>query len=242
MPESTASKEYLEIDILKKRVQELEKLYKNLEDVYRRSYRESKKLSKLVNDNQKTITAADRRTRDTARNTEHVKSQVFNSLAIFVALFTFISIEFQLFKTQTDWNIAFVITLIFSGMLLNFVLVFDYLINKYSTLEYFEETVDPANQAKLKRAAEIQKRKFVTIASTGIGLIVIGLILFAWFHTETAIINHNEDSVHINNAPEFKPEFKVEQMNTTPSSTNIDVNFDTQLETSATPPLSGGNQ
>jgi hypothetical protein len=51
-------------------------------------------------------------------------------LAIFVALFTFISIEFQIFRSFTSWQSAASLTLILLGALTFFVLLVDYLLAK----------------------------------------------------------------------------------------------------------------
>ena len=69
-------------------------------------------------------------------------------MGIFVALFTFISIEFQVFRSYRDPHAISGLTLIFLGAIFLFLVIFDYLLNKSSE-----------NNSKIK----IRKGKFFYI-------------------------------------------------------------------------------
>lgn len=59
--------------------------------------------------------------------TEEIRINVINSLGIFVALFTFVSVEFQLFQSLTSFTQYISLTLILSGVLMFFVLFLDFI-------------------------------------------------------------------------------------------------------------------
>ncbi len=54
---------------------------------------------------------------------EETKNQNIETLGLFVALFTFISAEFSLFKNVPDYSVAISLTLIIAGLLILFVLL-----------------------------------------------------------------------------------------------------------------------
>lgn len=60
---------------------------------------------------------------ETKRMIEQSKDKNIEALGLFVALFTFISIEFSLFREIKDFNAAVSITLIVAGLLIFFVLI-----------------------------------------------------------------------------------------------------------------------
>lgn len=65
---------------------------------------------------------------------EDSKSKSIEILAIFVALFTFVSIEFQIFKSFTSWEAAAGLTFIVLGSLSFFAILTSHLISKRSLL------------------------------------------------------------------------------------------------------------
>jgi len=61
---------------------------------------------------------------------EKSKLKIIETLGIFVALFTFISVEFQTFRIYQDPKEISGLTLILLGALLFFILIFDLILNK----------------------------------------------------------------------------------------------------------------
>ena len=61
---------------------------------------------------------------------EEIRINVINSLGVFIALFTFISVEFQLFQSLTSFTQYLSLTLILSGVFMFFVLFLDFVSQK----------------------------------------------------------------------------------------------------------------
>ncbi len=69
---------------------------------------------------------------------DEVKEKTLTTLGIFVALFSFVSIDFQIFKTVTEWTTAVGLVFISGGLLACFALLVDLLVS--STFDRWKRT------------------------------------------------------------------------------------------------------
>jgi hypothetical protein len=77
----------------------------------------------FINEYTSRVDDLEKRLDDDESKIEETKSQNIETLGLFVALFTFISVEFSLFKELTDFNMTISLTLIIAGLLIFFVLL-----------------------------------------------------------------------------------------------------------------------
>lgn len=72
---------------------------------------------------QQRVLGLEQKLSDTDKKIEQSKDKNIETLGLFVALFTFISVEFSLFRTITDFSAAVSISFIAAGLLIFFVLI-----------------------------------------------------------------------------------------------------------------------
>lgn len=114
---------------------------------------------KLVKESQALTNGYQQEVKDIKSGTEKIKTQFIESLAVFVALFTFVSIDFQIFRVLNDIFSATGLVFITAGLLCGFLMLMDYLLVSDFTSD--------------------RKRRSVVIG-LWIGCVVIGLLLLGF--------------------------------------------------------------
>lgn len=99
---------------------ELKKLNEELIEVKSQLIKATKSSSLKIKKVEETVT----------KNITESKLTVIETLAIFVALFTFISIEFQIFRSFTSWQAGASLSFIILGALIFFVVTMDFLLHE----------------------------------------------------------------------------------------------------------------
>jgi hypothetical protein len=122
--------------------------------------------------------------KSTQESFDRQKISVIESLAVFVALFTFVSIEFQLFRSVNSWLTASAFTLLFLGGLLLFCGVVEKIMTWDDTPNRIEKFFRTKESWIIKAFKLLTTRTFVLILLPLI-LIIGGLILII---TDQAII------------------------------------------------------
>ena len=105
---------------------------------------------------------------------EDVKEKSIATLAVFVGLFTFVSVDFQLFKKFPDWYAAAGIVFISAGVIIGFVLLTHFLFSKAGKVAGLEA---PSQEAELQAKAELKKLRLIggiVVFSLTMGLILFG--------------------------------------------------------------------
>ena len=85
----------------------------------------------------------DKKTRDLEDKIENSKLSIIETLGMFVALFTFISVDFQIFKSYTNPALVGALTAIMVGSIFLFIIVFDFFILQARKIRKTGEGGDP---------------------------------------------------------------------------------------------------
>ena len=87
-------------------------------------------LKNFINQTTDKIGYIDTRINDIETKTEDMRVNIINTLGIFVAIFTFVSIQFQLFQSLTSFFQYISLSLILIGALIIFIVFLDYITKK----------------------------------------------------------------------------------------------------------------
>lgn len=115
----------------------------------------------------------------TQESFDRQKISVIESLSVFVALFTFVSIEFQLFRTATSWLIVTAFTLLFLGGLLLFCGVVEKIMSWDDTPNRIDKFFKTKEGMVIKFIKLLTTRTFVLILLPLL-LIICGILLLAF--------------------------------------------------------------
>jgi hypothetical protein len=85
-----------------------------------------RKLASANKEIQNKLAEANRKIDDTSLRTEDIKTKVIETLAVFTALFTFLSITFQILKDNSNPILALSLIAVAAGILIIFVLLVDW--------------------------------------------------------------------------------------------------------------------
>jgi hypothetical protein len=112
---------------------------------------------------------------------DNQKLTIIEALGIFVALFTFISIDFQVFRSYRDYHAISGLTLIFLGSISLFIIVFDCFIFQARKIKYNKREGDSKERFRkltfLEKAGNNISR--IILSCISIALVVSGIWLFS---------------------------------------------------------------
>lgn len=106
---------------------------------------------------------------------ENSKLSIIETLGIFVALFTFISVDFQVFKSYRDPMAISALTAILIGAIFLFIVVFDYFILQARKVRKTEENTDSKKYIEDGRASWVRR----IIFGVSLVLIFLGIFIFS---------------------------------------------------------------
>ena len=117
------------------------------------------------------------KTKDLEDKIENSKLSVIETLGMFIALFTFISVDFQVFKSYRDPMAISALTAILIGAIFLFIVVFDYFILQARKVRKTEENINSQKYLEDDRVSRNRKIIF------GVSLVLIFLGINAFSKT-----------------------------------------------------------
>ncbi len=117
----------------------------------------------------------DKKTEDLEDKIENSKLSVIETLGMFVALFTFISVDFQVFKSYRDPVAIGALTAILIGAIFLFIVVFDYFILQARKVRKTEEDKNSKKYLEDGRVSLIRR----VIFCVSLALIFLGIFMFS---------------------------------------------------------------
>ncbi|KKP96424.1 MAG: hypothetical protein UR99_C0018G0013 [Candidatus Moranbacteria bacterium GW2011_GWD2_36_12] len=130
----------------------------------------------------------DKKTKDLEDKIENSKLSVIETLGMFIALFTFISVDFQVFKSYRDPVAISALTMILIGAIFLFIVVFDYFILQARKVRKTEENAITKKYVEDGRVSLVRK----IIFCVSLVLIFLGVFMFSKTTTEEISANNNE--------------------------------------------------
>jgi len=130
---------------------------------------------------------------------EDKQINIIETLAIFAALFTFVSIEFQIFHSQFSLRETAGLSLIIFGGLIFFISAIDFFL-KLDLLSYKKETIPPSDSSVSSSSERFQSKTKITIGGPGfqirIAFFLLGIICIGvgvWLFATNKIITPSQD-------------------------------------------------
>lgn len=187
------------------KVKEIDEINKELEEEKKEMENKVKEMKDIVKETKKELEDLEKKMES---KIEDSKIKVVQALGIFVALFTFVSVDFVILSNIQDLKQAWLLISLIGGFLLLFVVLIDYVIRAYKS-DLFSVFYDDS-----KKDIEPFKKHNKVFCVISIVLICIsGIGLFLYNPQTNSFQNKNETSIN-------SPAINFETTNINTSSTN----------------------